>query len=260
MKRVYFAGKIEKGGGYREKIFKNSRVMSNGYHEYRINRGVLLYGGPFAVACDHGCFHVIGGGSHGFGSEDPRYPECGGACLGIPPDKYGEYDKIETSNSIVSRCIQQIENADAIHAYIDLEDCYGTLVELGYAAACKKPIYLVFSKNLRLYSGKNVAVKHGGDTPRDELWFVRFLPSIVDCRQAEPSFIHPDLVQVPYKEYLHWRKIRVEAIARANHRCQLCNKDNILHVHHRTYERLRKELPEDLIVLCQSCYLKFHTS
>jgi len=186
MKRVYFAGKIEKGGGYREKIFKNSRVMSNGYHEYRINRGVLLYGGPFAVACDHGCFHVIGGGSHGFGSEDPRYPECGGACLGIPPDKYGEYDKIETSNSIVSRCIQQIENADAI--------------------------------------------------------------------------IHPDLVQVPYKEYLHWRKIRVEAIARANHRCQLCNKDNILHVHHRTYERLGKELPEDLIVLCQSCHLKFHTS
>lgn len=27
-----------------------------------------------------------------------------------------------------------------------------------------------------------------------------------------------------------------------------------LHVHHRTYERLGEELPEDLVVLCEVCH------
>ena len=67
---------------------------------------------------------------------------------------------------------------------------------------------------------------------------------------------------VEYDMYINseaWREKAVEAKQRAGHRCQLCNKGNtVLHVHHRTYERLREELPDDLIVLCADCHSKFH--
>jgi len=67
---------------------------------------------------------------------------------------------------------------------------------------------------------------------------------------------------VEYDRYMDseaWREKAEEAKKRAGYRCQLCNKGNtVLHVHHRTYERLGEELPEDLIVLCAGCHSKFH--
>ena len=53
MKTVYFAGKVSKGGGYRGLLFRDHRVMSEGYTIYEIGGGELVYGGPFALACDH---------------------------------------------------------------------------------------------------------------------------------------------------------------------------------------------------------------
>jgi hypothetical protein len=64
-----------------------------------------------------------------------------------------------------------------------------------------------------------------------------------------------------YEQYLrtdHWLKVRDAAIERANRRCALCNSDVNLHVHHRTYERLGRELPGDLTMLCSACHEKFH--
>lgn len=64
-----------------------------------------------------------------------------------------------------------------------------------------------------------------------------------------------------YAEYLRspaWKSKRDEAIEHADRRCQLCNSDERLNVHHRTYERLGSELPTDLIVLCKDCHAKFH--
>lgn len=65
-----------------------------------------------------------------------------------------------------------------------------------------------------------------------------------------------------YAKYLtssHWRKIRKSAVDRAGGRCMLCNRDEeSLHVHHRTYERLGKEDPMDLIVLCATHHSQFH--
>lgn len=69
------------------------------------------------------------------------------------------------------------------------------------------------------------------------------------------------LQQMPYAEYLqskHWKHTRTAAIERAGGACQLCNRTAQLHVHHRTYERLGEELPEDLTVLCKSCHERFH--
>ena len=68
----------------------------------------------------------------------------------------------------------------------------------------------------------------------------------------------------PYIAYLaspQWRARADAAIARAGGRCQVCNVDrwfSRLNVHHRTYERLGRERPEDLIVLCRHCHDLFH--
>lgn len=58
----------------------------------------------------------------------------------------------------------------------------------------------------------------------------------------------------------HWLKVRGEALERAEHRCQVCNAAGSLDVHHRTYERLGREAPTDLTVLCRRCHERFHDS
>lgn len=69
------------------------------------------------------------------------------------------------------------------------------------------------------------------------------------------------LKTMPYKHYLqteHWKSIRSEAIKQADYKCQLCNKNAHLQVHHRTYENRGNEKSGDLIVLCKGCHAKFH--
>jgi HAMP domain-containing protein len=66
---------------------------------------------------------------------------------------------------------------------------------------------------------------------------------------------------MPYDEYLktdHWMATRIGALERAGHRCQLCNSNERLQTHHRSYERRGHEQPEDLIVLCADCHKTFH--
>ncbi|WP_194391054.1 HNH endonuclease signature motif containing protein [Bradyrhizobium sp. CCBAU 51765] len=50
---------------------------------------------------------------------------------------------------------------------------------------------------------------------------------------------------------------RYEALRSADFRCRICNvpSDEVpLQAHHRTYERLGAELPEDLTALCLLCH------
>lgn len=61
-----------------------------------------------------------------------------------------------------------------------------------------------------------------------------------------------------YLETEHWQKTRASALERAGGRCQLCNTNRRLQVHHRTYERLGSELPGDLTVLCRRCHARHH--
>jgi DNA repair exonuclease SbcCD ATPase subunit len=64
-----------------------------------------------------------------------------------------------------------------------------------------------------------------------------------------------------YLAYLRspeWQRRRLAALRRAGNRCQVCNSSKHLDVHHRTYERFRRELPGDLTVLCRACHDIFH--
>jgi hypothetical protein len=64
-----------------------------------------------------------------------------------------------------------------------------------------------------------------------------------------------------YEEYLktsEWAQKRDQALERDGHRCRACNSNEMLHVHHRTYERRGNEDLNDLTTLCQSCHEHFH--
>jgi hypothetical protein len=64
-----------------------------------------------------------------------------------------------------------------------------------------------------------------------------------------------------YENYLQsaaWRLTRNAKLRDAGYRCQRCPSRRNLHVHHRSYERLGHELPEDLEVLCEQCHRGEH--
>lgn len=73
---------------------------------------------------------------------------------------------------------------------------------------------------------------------------------------------NPKMDQGTYAAYLHsahWKKTRHEALQRAAYKCQACStKEEILDVHHNSYERLGAEEAQDLIVLCRTCHGRVH--
>lgn len=69
------------------------------------------------------------------------------------------------------------------------------------------------------------------------------------------------LRSMPYADYVEtpeWFNVRMSALDAAGSRCQVCNTDDGLDVHHRTYERRGNEVLEDLTVLCRECHQRFH--
>lgn len=71
------------------------------------------------------------------------------------------------------------------------------------------------------------------------------------------------ILSMPYREFLqtpYWKAISQKVMANANFRCQICNSNENLNVHHRTYEHHGYELyyMEDLICLCKNCHEKYH--
>jgi hypothetical protein len=98
--------------------------------------GRFDYTGPYLVSCDHGCYH--GAATHGMGlipGEDQAHG-WGKGCMG----KYAE------ATQLVSLCLNAIDNSDIVFAWLDGGDAYGTLVELGYAYAEGKRIWLAASE------------------------------------------------------------------------------------------------------------------
>lgn len=71
------------------------------------------------------------------------------------------------------------------------------------------------------------------------------------------------ILAMDYHDFLltpYWKAIAEYKKRRAGYRCELCNSQGRLSVHHRTYANHGDELHNmgDLIVLCQNCHEKFH--
>lgn len=63
-----------------------------------------------------------------------------------------------------------------------------------------------------------------------------------------------------YKDYIQsdeWKQKSKDAKERVGNRCQVCNGNDRLEAHHRTYLNLGNELPEDITILCHKCHELF---
>ena len=70
-----------------------------------------------------------------------------------------------------------------------------------------------------------------------------------------------ELKTMAYEDYLRtpeWGRKREGALERARGRCQGCDADRHLEVHHRTYEHRGFEMDWDLTVLCAACHTAVH--
>lgn len=130
---VYIAGKIAKND-FRHDTVPNLRERE--WHDGPIDAGVYSYIGPFFKSCDHGC-------NHG--------PNQHGAYSGIDGGEspYTRHDVIKNNNEGLAR-------ADIVFAYITSLDCFGTLVELGYALRAAQRVILAFAPGV----------------PDQDLWYV----------------------------------------------------------------------------------------
>jgi len=135
---IYFAGKIGKEDwrhalvpGLRGAAIDQEQIFAP---SLSIDCGRFVYGGPFFVACDHGCYH--GDNKHG----------ARGGCG-------DDVDNAQRRIFEINR--QRLIRAQAVFAYLESADAYGSFLEIGFAHAWNKPIGL----RLPIY-------------PRYDLWMI----------------------------------------------------------------------------------------
>lgn len=118
----------------------------------------LDYTGPYFIEDGHGC--TFGPGEHGAGAveSDGRKSE------------------------VVKWCLDAIRRSDIVFVWIDDTTCYGTLVEIGYAKALGKKIWIAGPD----LSSRDVD-KYGN--PLNELWFAHKLADelVIGSEHLTPS-------------------------------------------------------------------------
>lgn len=160
--RVYLAGKIGKNdwrhdvvsglrGAWGEDLVGGAALTDQ--EPWPVLAGAVLNGradyvGPYFVSCDHGCTH------------NARSHAVEGGCVTLAETRNEYTNKVQ----IFSRCLLSILSADLVMGWINSPDCYGTLVELGFAAAHGKPVVVGFDQN------------ELGDLV-DDFWFLQQLAS-----------------------------------------------------------------------------------
>jgi hypothetical protein len=169
----YLCGKIEKDDWRHQLV--NYELRDEPYPLFAYRRGApiiqdglgkgLHYGGPFFIGCDHGCYH--GPNSHGVSANSEHF------CI----EEFDEGPQIsppfkEFSTEVTKNCLTSIAHASIIFAWIDDLSAYGSLAELGYARALKKPIWLAWPK------------------PLPDLWFIWEMASVTIIAQTASSAFH----------------------------------------------------------------------
>lgn len=64
-----------------------------------------------------------------------------------------------------------------------------------------------------------------------------------------------------YEKYISspaWKKKREQAFKKYGRRCAGCDSRELLHVHHKTYERFTREPLSDLVIVCETCHGVIH--
>lgn len=123
---VYCAGKIDLRDWRHYLIEELERVP---FGELRDGPGFLYCGPYFLNLGGHGQVH--GQRVHAM----------------VVPEGYGpNYDPDAiTRDAVPGLCHDWLSRADMVFAWIDCTDCFGTLIELGWAVEQKKPVYIAFA-------------------------------------------------------------------------------------------------------------------
>lgn len=176
MMRIYFAGKIDRND-WRHELFTNSRLgavedidqdlFNPDYVQEKLWRRFkkYQYGGPFFISDDHGCAH--GPESHGANASSQ-----GSCCIDAMMSGTITKEKIFAINN------ERIRQATHIFCPLNSHDAFGTLVELGYAFALKKPIALSIHGDVdhaAMWYAKQTAkvIYHGNSVVRNFNSFMR---------------------------------------------------------------------------------------
>jgi len=184
---IYFAGKIGHTD-WRHALVERAtgqwRILrdSDGPFDFTMGSHRLTYQGPFFLSCDHGCYH--GERTHGRGL---------GIRAGCPAGDYPNPPD-QTRLAVQRRAIEAIHRADCVFAFIHSPTCFGTLFELGYAHAIRKPTAICFAtrrlaRDMWFSSqGARTVVRIGAD-PHDQLNTVlmRGFPFALDNLRGDPQ-------------------------------------------------------------------------
>lgn len=73
---------------------------------------------------------------------------------------------------------------------------------------------------------------------------------------VDPHNLTPGQVAAFRKSDWYWKKKFIWLRARG--KCELCGQRRGRDVHHKTYERVDEELPDDLVLLCDCCHDAIH--
>lgn len=122
---IYIAGKIGRHD-FRHELVPGLRGYR--HHDRFLDCGAFRYCGPFFAHCDHACAH--GPSSHGV--------------LGAPNLGCEEFERT-TQFRVWQRNMAALREATAVFAYIETNDAFGTLVELGAAQALQTPTWVLFA-------------------------------------------------------------------------------------------------------------------
>lgn len=189
---VYFAGKISKNC-YRGWFVNDFMVLSFSYGKtYTVGGRPFVYGGPIALSCDHGCFHM----QHGLSS-------CGEGCEGgimnhIGSNKIENVDKVVSEETIFKQSLSMIKAADIFFFYLEEEQQFGTLIEIGSAVALRKPVLGVIEDKLWKSCGNERMDKN-------ELWFVKQCGNVIistteNLKEASNKLLGDYLAALEYLE------------------------------------------------------------
>ena len=129
-KKIYFAGKIGRLDWRHDIALGLYRTDYNSFGaEEILPLDDNWYVGPFFISCDHSCGH--GENTHGVGNKETT-------CFESPPRK-----------EVFNKCINQITQCDYVFCWLDSNEAYGTLFELGVAYEKGKNIFLAIDEKFK---------------------------------------------------------------------------------------------------------------
>jgi nucleoside 2-deoxyribosyltransferase len=198
---VYFAGKIGPND-WRHRLIPKLRSVTGGNccvpgpalfdPVLTLDCGDFIYTGPFFIACDN---------DYARGSAPHAAATCAEVRHGLHHDQ-----RAALHREVFAINRRRLSRADLVFAFLESADCYGTLIELGWAHAWGKPIalrlpdddaggelWMAAQAARRVYQGSAAACL--GQFRRDFLsvapdaWR---LPSSVEAARAEQEYADAD--------------------------------------------------------------------